>query len=105
MDSRNREYLALTLCAGFYKLSTWKRNSSIPKQAQFSHSSVILPLSVPMIHNYIQLFEARCDIFSADLHAQAGKSHQWILLVPLLLMELPAITLSQSDTKNDLSLL
>jgi len=51
MHRRNREFLTLTLCAGIYKLSTWTRNSRIPKQAQFSHSSPILPLSVPIIHN------------------------------------------------------
>ena len=58
-----------------------------------------------MIHNNIQLIEARRDIFCIGLYAKTGTSHQWILLVPLLSMELLAITLNQSDTKNDLILL
>jgi hypothetical protein len=84
MNSRNREYLTWTLCAGFYKLSNWTRNSSIPKEDKFSPSSIILALSMPMIHSYSELCEARRDIFSVGLYAQTGTSHQWISLVPLL---------------------
>jgi len=63
MQSRNRGYLTLTLCAGFYILSTMALNYSIPKQGPFSYSSIILPLSVTMLHNYSQLFQDRRYIF------------------------------------------